>query len=88
MSACMEGAHFPSFESFQIHQHPLFQLFISEAFPKSGTFERWADNLAGIIRDRIYNTGIWCTVVFSPDLFCLDVERGKQRIVFPEGWKR
>ena len=69
------GCPFPVLEVFQVHQHPLFQLFISEAFPKSGALERRADHLAGIIRGRIDNTGIWCTVVFSPDLFRLDVER-------------
>ena len=47
----------------------LFQLFISEAFPKSGTLERRADHLAGIIRGRIDNTGIWCTVVEIEILF-------------------
>ena len=48
------GCPFPVLEVFQVHQHPLFQLFISEAFPKSGTLERRADHLAGNPQETKY----------------------------------
>lgn len=78
------GCPFPLFKSFQIHQHPLFQQLIPEAFAETGTLERRTDHLAGIIRGRIDNAGVGYAVVLPPDLFRLDVECGKQCAVFSE----